>query len=547
MKKNLRIVSVAAAALLAVAPVAATVVPAASTVSAASDTDLAPKDTKVVTTEGNVYLYTIEDGKYVPTMVNSEVLSLAKGTQLSVNGKKIKKTIYGPKDAHSQRPNWGEQELYPVSYNNQTLYVAARQIAKATKPADTSSPNFNFGNDSVFNADANVAVNITAVAKTEVANGSFSGNITATVGGQNYTALLHTTNTNGVNVSVKNVKTNAPVNSASDLEARTLYEATISGVTFNLGSSNANKQVSLTLPDNAVFEPTAAQKSEVSNNGGTFTATADNNGVLTVPTVKTTFYALDPTDMKGINFYSVTTGEQVKSGSVDLHAVNGQGNVESVYAALNREYKATQVFKDKHETRAENEVRAVLPINNIRDQLTKQGIKVDGNGYFTAPSSLSLTLNAKSPYNGATASLPVTVNFDNATPAASQETTKTVKIMHIATIYDKNGKATHEPALRAYNTVSVVSDPVSLKDEKGNDAGKFYKLAGKDQYIKVGNVDGTSRSLKHNSYVYKSTGKRRGKTVLKKGSSVTTYGKSFMIAGHQMYRIGENQYVKKAR
>ena len=118
--------------------------------------------------------------------------------------------------------------------------------------------------------------------------------------------------------------------------------------------------------------------------------------------------------------------------------------------------------------------------------------------------------------------------------------------MHIATIYDKNGKATHEPALRAYNTVSVVSDPVSLQEVKGKDAGKFYKLAGKDQYIKVGNVDGTSRSLKHNSYVYKSTGKRRGKTVLKKNSSVTTYGKSFMIAGHQMYRIGENKYVKKA-
>ena len=38
MKKNLRIVSAAAAALLAVAPVAATVVPAASTVSAAENT-----------------------------------------------------------------------------------------------------------------------------------------------------------------------------------------------------------------------------------------------------------------------------------------------------------------------------------------------------------------------------------------------------------------------------------------------------------------------------------------------------------------------------
>ena len=125
------------------------------------------------------------------------------------------------------------------------------------------------------------------------------------------------------------------------------------------------------------------------------------------------------------------------------------------------------------------------------------------------------------------------------TPAA-QETTKTVTIMHIAAIYDKNGVATHDPALRAYDTYSVVSEPVTIN------GAKFYKLAGKDQYIKVGNVDGTSRSLKHNSYVYKSTGKRRGKTVLKKGSSVTTYGKSFMIAGHQMYRIGENQYVKKA-
>ena len=136
------------------------------------------------------------------------------------------------------------------------------------------------------------------------------------------------------------------------------------------------------------------------------------------------------------------------------------------------------------------------------------------------------------------------------TPTA-QETTKTVTIMHISTIYDKNGKATHEPALRAYDTYSVVSTPVNLKDEKGKDAGMFYKLAGKDQYIKVGNVDGTKRSLKKNSYVYKSTGKAYMKSkkhhrVLKAGSSVTTYGKSFMIAGHQMYRIGENQYVKKA-
>ena len=166
---------------------------------------------------------------------------------------------------------------------------------------------------------------------------------------------------------------------------------------------------------------------------------------------------------------------------------------------------------------------------------------MDPLGNFQAQASFSFNLAAKSAQNAATATLPITVSVANAaqTPAA-QETTKNVTIMHISTIYDKTGKATNEPALRAYDTVSVVSDPVTINN------AKFYKLAGKDQYIKVGNVDGTSRTLKHNSYVYKSTGKRANKKTLKKGSSVTTYGKSFMIAGHQMYRIGKNQYVKKA-
>ncbi len=117
-------------------------------------------------------------------------------------------------------------------------------------------------------------------------------------------------------------------------------------------------------------------------------------------------------------------------------------------------------------------------MNDFRDQLKKQNIDVDANGYFTAPASFNLTLNAKSNDNGATASLPVTVTVDNVTPTAAQETTKTVTIMHIASIYDKNGVATHEPALRAYDTYSVVAEPVTINN------AKFYKLAGKDQYIK---------------------------------------------------------------
>ena len=532
MKKNLRIVSAAAAALLAVAPVAATVVPAASTVSAASDTDLAPKDTKVVTTEDNVYLYTIEDGKYVPTMVNSEVLSLAKGTQLSVNGKKIKKTIYGPKDAQGQRPNWGEQELYPVSYNNQTLYVAARQIDEATKPATkpSTSESINAGKDSVFDNAANLAVNITAVASSQATHGAISGNVVFTdAQGQAHTALL-TNDENGVNfTNLVNLKTGKSVPSLNDFPAGH-YLANLNGVSLNLGNAYSNKSVTITLPKNVE----AVQIGDKSYLGGaTFTVTADANGVVNLGTLRVKFWALDPADLQEVHFYSVKTGNVVHSGSVDLHAVNGKLTVQSVFAALTQEYRASQL--DRH-----HNVETLIPVNDIKAQLEKAGVKVNPDGSFTAPASFSLNMSAKSNNNGATAQLPVTVTVDNVTPTAAQETTKTVTIMHIAAIYDKNGVATHDPALRAYDTYSVVAEPVTIN------GAKFYKLAGKDQYIKVGNVDGTSRTLKHNSYVYKSTGKRANKKTLKKGSSVTTYGKSFMIAGHQMYRIGKNQYVKKA-
>ncbi len=133
------------------------------------------------------------------------------------------------------------------------------------------------------------------------------------------------------------------------------------------------------------------------------------------------------------------------------------------------------------------------------------------------------------------------------TPANTNVQAKTIKIMHISTIYDKNGKATTAPALRAYDTYSAIPAKIN--------GASFYQLVenGKpvEKYIKAGNVDGTQRNLKHNSYVYKSNGKAYMKSkkhheVLKNGAQVTTYGKSFMIHGSQMYRIGQNRYVKKA-
>ena len=525
MKKNLRIVSAAAAALLAVAPVAATVVPAASTTVSAANTLGFKKGDKITlnadvkatyTSKGHKYDYTIKKGTEVT------VVTTPGANGVTVNNGKTNLEIDG--------------DAYKTLVKNFTLVQNPAKPSTPAKPSDNgSSTSVNAGASSIFRADANTAVNLTAVAKTNVAPSTLTGNIVATLDGKQVTASLHNS-ADSKNVHVYTYKKGERVN-ANKMTAGH-YWAAFENVTVNAGASYAGKTETFTL-NKGTFSSISVTTPGATNEGASLSVTADSNGVFHLGPVLVDFYAYNANDLKEVHFYDATTGNVVTSGSVNLHAVNGKLNVSAVYSALAGKYVASQLLNGQG-------VDQLLPLNDFRDQLKKQNHDVDPNGYFTAPASFNLTFNAKSNDNGAIASLPVTVTVDNVTPTAAQETTRTVKIMHIATIYDKNGKATHEPALRAYNTVSVVSDPVSLKDEKGNDAGKFYKLAGKDQYIKVGNVDGTSRSLKHNSYVYKSTGKRRGKTVLKKGSSVTTYGKSFMIAGHQMYRIGENQYVKKA-
>ena len=594
MKKNLRIVSAAAAALLAVAPVAATVVPAASTVSAAENTTYDSKlgnlNQKPNSDSNSIYLGTVGYKNYTEVDAVKAAIEAQVKKQLAGNLGDIKLT-WGPtgtvdltkksyglsfkvsrtgvkkmKSNHAVKFN-GKDSQYltwtksgnnlvataaadlntPVEFDVTVNGNATESTPSTTTPVakpDTTTPsdkiNAGEGTDSIFNADANMSVNINAVAarfdgKNVIRKSAINGSISATVDGKSVTALLH----GDANTTVYSDANLTNKVSADALEADTQYYADFNDVTVNLGNSYAGKTEKFTLAKGRFTNVPAGAK--LSNGGKTISVTVDNTGVAHLGNVVVPFYAYDATNMRGIHFYAVKTGEQVQNGSLTMHAVNGKLNVESVWAAANFEYGAAQYINDA-------DIQPVTTLNDFRDQLKKANIDVDANGYFTAPSSFSINLTARSNNNGAEATLPITVNVDNATASNNNaaETTKTVTIMHISTIYDKNGKATHEPALRAYDTYSVVSTPVNLKDEKGKDAGMFYKLAGKDQYIKVGNVDGTSRSLKHNSYVYKSTGKRNGKKVLKKGSSVTTYGKSFMIAGHQMYRIGKNQYVKKA-
>lgn len=170
-----------------------------------------------------------------------------------------------------------------------------------------------------------------------------------------------------------------------------------------------------------------------------------------------------------------------------------------------------------------------------------RGLNVDGD-----ISLLPLALNGSTSQAPATNSQSASANIAQAaqpsknktTSGASQEV-KTVKmLMRKAYIYDEKGNR-GEKSLAAYHQVTVLGGVVQIN-------GKNYYKIGDNQYIALGNVDGTKRTLHHNAYVYNNQGMRVYVPMVRNASLVTTYGARFHIKGKSYYRIGKNRYLKVA-
>ena len=117
------------------------------------------------------------------------------------------------------------------------------------------------------------------------------------------------------------------------------------------------------------------------------------------------------------------------------------------------------------------------------------------------------------------------------------------KVMHNAFIYDKDHKRVGTKTLAAYSNVNVYGAATKLAD------GSLVYQIGDNEYVMADNIDGTVRTLTHNAYVYKTSTKRADRRVLRKGAKVTTYGTPYKFKnGVSYYRIGgpAKQYVKVA-
>ncbi|WP_035443448.1 SLAP domain-containing protein, partial [Lactobacillus crispatus] len=426
--------------------------------------------------------------------------------------------------------------------------VAASAVS--VNAADTTATTTNTAN-TVINAggtaintpadakyDVDVTPNLTATAASTVngqtINGSITGNITASYNGQSYTGTLDTKNGK---VSVADSKGTA-VTDFSKLTNGS-YTVTVSGVSFNFSTANANKTITLGSKNSNVKFAGADGKF-----ADTVKVELDQNGTLTTPisVQVSNVNALDLSNANGVNFYNASNGSQVHEGSVNVTAgLNGRLNVSTVASEILKNFAAYQVSNGKAVSQMPDQKAVVADVNAA---LKAANNPVDNAGWFTAPTSFSVNVKATSSINGVDATLPVTVNVANGKDTTVPSQPKT--IMHNAYYYDKNAKRVGTDKVTRYNTVTVATSTTKIGDKTYYEVVENGKLSGK--FINADNIDGTKRTLKHNAYVYKSSKKRANKVTLKKGTEVTTYGGAYTFKnGKQYYKIGNNTdktYVK---
>ena len=132
-------------------------------------------------------------------------------------------------------------------------------------------------------------------------------------------------------------------------------------------------------------------------------------------------------------------------------------------------------------------------------------------------------------------------------PENSQESAKTVRVVlkHNAYLYDNNGHRANGV------TLGIGSILETIGTETINNR-QYYVLVdqganGKKYYVAVGNVNGTTKQLQHNAYIYNQYGKRVKKYGKPKaGKAIRTFGSFVMIRGKKYYIIAKNRFVKAA-
>lgn len=579
MKKNIKFIGAAAAALLAVAPVVASTATAnaAVTVNNATVTETPATNANALTV--NVSLN---------ASVNSTVSDVLKTVKFSVDGA----TVNAPaKDVEIVNASTGKALEGTDKLNATTQYAVKAgsfTITGLTTGKEYTVAGGKIGSNAATKTYSAADLSTNSDAFTSASFGLTDSSLTGTpyfvqdntvVSSSTVTVDTGSTSTVKVSDVVSAIEAqnfvakvtdggNAVINDQPDVTKAVDSALTAAGITVKDGSftvpasnvftvnltATANNGKSATLPVTVAFNTKAVSAAEkdtypvISYNGNkyiganqavTLASNASFNNVKVGGNVDTTAIKDAFTAVVSTNNDSTKLNVSVDTSKVNtavagtypvtVSATNPSGKTSSVVFNLTvgeagATYKTVAQEGNVYTVNGNNATQTTDTVSANQSIATFGTVTIGGVSYTRINSANSNKFVPTSVFT------------------AEQTTSKT--IMHVAQYYNKKGEKTTlngKSTVGAYNEVQVVSEPVTIN------GSKYYKIAGQDAYVKAGNIDGTSRKLTHNAYIYNNKAKRVQKnTVLKKGTSKTTYGSSFKINGKAYYRIGKNQYVKVA-
>lgn len=162
----------------------------------------------------------------------------------------------------------------------------------------------------------------------------------------------------------------------------------------------------------------------------------------------------------------------------------------------------------------------------------------------------STTTSSSSDNSSTTSSSANTSSSSSSTTSTNTEEKlgkkHSMTVMYNAYVYNKDHERVGTKTIKAFSKINIYGKKTTL-----NDGEPAYQI-GKGEYIVANNVTGVKRTLKHNAFIYSTSKKRANRKVLKKGAKITTYGgKVTFKNGKQYYRIegatkNSKMYVKVA-
>ena len=588
MKKNLRIVSAAAAALLAVAPVAASAVNVNADViyndnkPADNNSSIAATKVNLTVNLGDINGKTVDQIKSQAT-VTAAVSGVSGVSVQKVNASQIK--IYaGSTELTDGTAKLEKGKEYTVEVSNlkinglinSTSYSAQSGSFSGNGVTNGAATGTDLGNgvtykDSIFIPDGKKGTPIFTQNGKLVTKGTATlTGTTATVADLvnqidgKYTVAMSHSNATATTFQitqdeVKTAITNALA--AADVKVDSTHNNTFAVpnadfVVTLTGRASNGKTVSLPItvkvPNHgsaavASDAPVISLKSEYKND---YTGSKDNfsrslalNSTVTANDIAKNFTAK-------INGNS-NVNAQVNVDSTNLNtAVAGKYTV--VLSATNNENKTSKVTVnvtvghpgDMKTVQAGSDTAKVVTING--NNVTQTNTPLTNGSSVATFGETTVNGVSYTKLNGPDSNQYVETKYVDG--SIKEETTKSAKVMYKSAVYDKDGKSTGK-TIGGYTDkdfVTTSNGDLKVVEIKG---GNFYQLAKGEGYVRVRNVTGSKMTLKHNAYVYKSNGKRANKKVYKKGSTVTVYGgqyKAIKKYKGKAVRIGVNRYIKTA-